>query len=344
MQYRLLGHTDIRVSVICLGTMTWGTQNTRREAHQQLDYAVAQGVNFIDTAEMYPVPYTAEKHGVTETYLGAWLAQRNDRDRLIIATKMMGSGMTHTAHDGARLTREHILRAADASLRRLQTDYIDLYQVHWPARRANFFGKLGYVHADEQDTTPIAETLAALSELVRAGKVRYTGVSNETPWGVMEYLRQSERVSQARIVSVQNPYNLLNRTFEIGLAEVAHREKVGLLAYSPLGFGVLSGKYLKRQAPPNARLTLYPQFKRYTSVVGVQTTAGYARIAAAAGMEPATMALAYINTRSFLTANIIGATTIEQLEKNIASIDVVLGDDVLTAIEAQHQVTPNPCP
>lgn len=344
MQYRQLGHTDIRVSLICLGTMTWGRQNTLKEAHQQLDYAVAQGVNFIDTAEMYPVPHTPETQGLTETHLGKWLARRNNRDRLIIATKVMGPGMTDDLHNGPWLARDHIFQAAENSLRRLQTSYIDLYQVHWPARRSNFFGKLGYVHANDKDAASIADTLSALADLVETGKVRYIGVSNETPWGVMDYLRLAEQYSQPRIVSIQNPYNLLNRVFEIGLAEISHREKVGLLAYSPLGFGVLSGKYLNDQKPPDARLTLYPQFKRYTSAAAIRMTAEYVRIAESAGLEPAMMALAYVNTRSFLTANIIGATTMEQLENNIASIDVALSDDVLAAIEEQHQAMPNPCP
>ncbi len=344
MEYRRLGRTGIDVSIICLGTMTWGEQNTISQAHRQLDYAVAQGVNFIDTAEMYPVPPGVETQGLTEAYIGEWLAKRNDRRRLIIATKVAGPGMISYLRDGPQLSRKHIFQAVDDSLRRLRTDYIDLYQVHWPARSTNFFGKLGYAYSDDKDATPIVDTLSALSELIDIGKVRHIGISNETPWGILEYLRLAEQQSQPRIVSIQNPYNLLNRVFEIGLAEIAHREQVGLLAYSPLGFGVLSGKYLNHRAPANARLTLYPYFKRYISEAGTKMTANYVRIAREAGLAPATMALAYVNTRSFLTSNIIGATTMEQLEKNIASVDTVLSDDVLDAIEAQHQATPNPCP
>lgn len=344
MKYKMLGDTDVKVSLLCLGTMTWGEQNTEAEAHEQLDYAVSQGINFIDTAEMYPVPPRAETQGLTETFLGSWLAGRPDRDKLVIATKVSGPGMIDYLRGGPRLTRKHVVQAVDDSLRRLQTDYIDLYQVHWPARDTNFFGKLDYVHSEDASATPVEETLAALADVVASGKVRHLGVSNETPWGVMEYLRLSERNGQPRIVSVQNPYNLLNRVFEVGLAEIAHREKVGLLAYSPLGFGVLSGKYLGGKKPAGARLTLFPDFTRYTGELGVRATREYVKIAEDAGLDAAVMALAYINERSFVTANIIGATDMEQLRTDIASLDVTLSEDVLDAIEQVHKTMPNPCP
>ena len=344
MEYRQLGDTDTDVSVICLGTMTYGEQNTEAEAHEQLDYACEQGVNFIDTAEMYAVPPCKETQGRTEKYIGTWLAKRNNRDDLVLATKVSGPGMQTYLRGGPQLTRTHIERAVKASLRRLRTDHIDLYQVHWPARSTNFFGELGYVHDDDDRATPIEKTLEALARLVEQGLVRYLGVSNETPWGVMEYLRRADERGWPRIVSVQNPYSLLNRTFEVGLAEMAHREQTGLLAYSPLGFGVLSGKYLGGRQPAAARLTLFEFFQRYTGARGVKATRRYVRIAKDAGLDPAEMALAYVNSRSFVTANIIGATTMEQLRTNIASIDLELGDDVLEAIESVHQEMPNPCP
>ena len=309
-----------------------------------MDYAVGQGVNFIDTAEMYAIPPREETQGLTEQYIGNWLARRKNRAGLVIATKVSGPGMMPYLRGGPQLTRRHIDRAVSDSLRRLQTDYIDLYQVHWPARETNYFGKLGYTHSEGEDATTIEETLEALTRLVEKGKIRHIGVSNETPWGVMEYLRVAEQRDLSRIVSVQNPYSLLNRTFEVGLAEIAHREKTGLLAYSPLGFGVLSGKYLQDARPPKARLTLFEFFKRYMNDLGVNATRKYVNIAREAGLDPAMMALAYVNSRSFLTANIIGATTMEQLQTDVASVDLQLSDDVLDALEAVHQKNPNPCP
>ena len=344
MQYRKLGHTDIEVSVICLGTMTWGEQNTESQAHAQLDYAIAAGVNFIDAAEMYPVPPSQETQGMTETILGNWLAKRSDRDQLIIATKVAGPGMMPYLRGGPKLDRRHIEQAVNDSLQRLQTDYIDLYQVHWPARSTNFFGKLGYAHQTEKHVPAIDDTLAILSDLVSAGKIRYLGISNETPWGLMQYLHSAERAQQPRIVSIQNPYSLLNRTFEVGLAEIACREQVGLLAYSPLGFGVLSGKYLHGQKPPGARLSLFEYFTRYTNPIGIEATGRYVGIAGNAGIDPSVMALAYVNSRDFVTSNIIGATSMEQLKKNISSIDTTLPEDVITAIEKVHETIPNPCP
>jgi aryl-alcohol dehydrogenase-like predicted oxidoreductase len=345
MQYRALGRTDIRVSVIGLGTMTWGQQNSEAEAHAQLDYALAQGVNFIDTAEMYPVPPMAETQGRTEQYIGSWLKARRNRDQVILASKVSGRAnwLPHI-RGGPRLSRQHIVQAIDGSLARLQTDYLDLYQLHFPDRATNYFGELGYRHAPQDDDIPLEETLAAMAELVKAGKVRHIGISNETPWGLMECLRVANAGIAPRIVSIQNPYSLLNRSFEVGLAECAIREQVGLLAYSPLGFGVLSGKYLDGRRPPGARLTLYKRFSRYTSPRGEQATAEYVALARRHGLDPAQMALAYVNTREFLTSNIIGATTLEQLRSNIASIDVALPDEVLKGIEAIHQQNPNPCP
>lgn len=343
MQIRPLGDTGIDVSRLCLGTMTFGEQNTEAEAHEQLDRAVAFGINFIDTAEMYPVPPQADTQGRTETYIGSWLKQRGARDDVILATKASGPGLEHI-RGGPRMSRSHIHKAIDASLSRLQTDYIDLYQLHWPDRSTNFFGRLGYEHDEDEDAIPLEETLGALKELVEAGKVRAIGLSNETPWGVMRCLRLAETLGVPRVASVQNPYNLLNRSFEVGLAEIAHREGVGLLAYSPLGFGVLSGKYLNGARPPKGRLTLYERFKRYTSEVAEEATHAYVEIAREHGLDPAQMALAYVNSRPFLTSNIIGATSMEQLESNLASESLRLDQEVIEAIEAVHQRLPNPCP
>lgn len=343
MLTRQLGRTGIDVSRLCLGTMTFGEQNSEADAHEQLDCAIAFGINFIDTAEMYPVPPKADTQGLTERYIGTWLKQRGSRDDVIIASKASGPGLDHI-RGGPRLTRSHLHQAIDASLARLQTDYIDLYQLHWPDRNTNFFGKLGYVHNEDEDATPLEETLSALKELVEAGKIRAIGLSNDTPWGVMKSLELADRLDVPRVASIQNPYNLLNRSFEVGLAEIAQREDVGLLAYSPLGFGVLSGKYLNGARPPKGRLTLFERFKRYTSPEAEAATQAYVDLAHRHELDPAQMALAFVNSRSFLTSNIIGATTMEQLETNLESESVKLDDEVLDAIDAIHQRMPNPCP
>ena len=346
MKYSRLGNTDIEVSRICLGTMTWGEQNSEDEAHEQLDLAVERGVNFIDTAEVYAVPMRAETQGLTEQYIGNWLARRSDRERLVIATKVAGnSDGIEWIRGGPALNREQILRAVDDSLQRLQTDYIDLYQVHWPARRANYFGRLDYEHVDEDDALgTIEETLSALGELVEAGKIRYVGISNETPWGTMQYLRLAEEFGLPRVVSIQNPYSLLNRTFEIGLAEIAHRERVGLLAYSPLAFGVLSGKYADGARPQGARLSLFPEYTRYSGATAMEAAAEYVALAGEQGLSPVQMALAFVNSRPFLTSNIIGATTREQLEEDLASIEVELDPATEAAIDAIHARISNPAP
>jgi len=345
MKYSLLGSSDLEVSKLCLGSMTWGEQNTEIEAHQQLDCAVERGVNFIDTAEMYPIPPRAESQGVTESYIGRWLKNRQDRDKLVIATKVTGPGRNMDyIRGGPRLTAEHIYQAVDDSLRRLQTDYIDLYQLHWPDRNTNFFGKLGYQHNGQEESTPILETLEALDELVEQHKVRYIGVSNETPWGVMSYLRLRDKYQLPMIQSIQNPYNLLNRSFEVGLAEIAMREKVGLLAYSPLGFGTLTGKYLSDQQPQDARCNRFKHYLRYTGDTGVRATKAYVELARDHGLEPAQMALAWVNSRSFTTSTIIGATSMAQLKTNLNSLEVELNDEVIAGIESIHQTLPNPCP
>jgi len=346
MQLRPLGRTDIQVSALCLGTMTFGQQNTEADAHAQLDRAVAAGINFIDTAEMYPVPPLGETQGRTEQYIGTWLKSRGCRDRLVLATKVAGPGdwLPHIRGGAHRLDRPNIEAALDASLKRLQTDWIDLYQLHWPDRKTNFFGKLGYTASAEDESIPLLETLEVLSDQVKAGKIRHIGVSNETPWGLMRFLALAEQQGLPRMVSIQNPYNLLNRSFEVGLAEVAIREQCGLLAYSPMAFGVLSGKYLNGQRPADGRITLFSRFSRYSNPQTERAAGEYVALARRHGLDPAQMALAWVTSRPFTTANIIGATTLEQLESNLASLDLTLDDDLIAEIEAIHVEQPNPAP
>lgn len=348
MEHRPLGRSRLEVSAICLGTMTFGEQNSEADAHRQLDYAVDHGVNFLDTAELYPVPPRAETQGRTETIIGNWLKKRGNRERVIVATKVAGPGrdwLDYFRGGDNRLDRRNIEAAVTDSLRRLQTDYIDFYQLHWPDRRTNCFGKLGYPWPDkEEPEVPIEETLEVLADLVKAGKVREIGVSNETPWGVMRYLSLAETRGLPRIQAIQNPYNLLNRSFEVGLAEFSHHEQVGLLAYSPLGFGVLSGKYLGGQRPPGARLSLFPDYRRYSNPQAERATEAYVQLAREAGLDPAQMALAFVISRPFTTSTIIGATRLEQLRSNLASVEVVLETSLLEAIEAIHERQPNPAP
>ncbi|MFP4247821.1 MAG: NADP(H)-dependent aldo-keto reductase [Halochromatium sp.] len=346
MNQRPLGKTDLWVSELCLGTMTFGEQNSEAEAFAQLDRAVDAGINFIDTAEIYPVPPRAETQGATERFIGNWLAERGGRERLIIASKVAGPGdwIDYLRMPGRRLDRANIEAAVDASLARLRTDYLDLYQLHWPDRETNYFGQLGYSHSAQDDSVPLLETLEVLGDLVRAGKIRHVGLSNETPWGTMRMLALAETHGLPRMVSIQNPYSLLNRSFEVGLAEVAIRERCGLLAYSPLAFGMLSGKYLDGARPAGARLTLFSRFDRYSSVQAEWATAEYCAIARRHGLDPAQMALAFVTSRPFVTSNIIGATTLEQLESNLGSVALRLSQEVLDEIEAVHRRQPNPSP
>ena len=347
MYYRQLGNTDVQVSLISMGTMTFGEQNSYADGAEQLAYALDQGVNFIDTAEMYPVPPRAETQGETERIVGRWLRDSGRRKEVVLATKVTGrnppSGDFDHLRGGSRLSRDQILAAIDGSLERLQTDYVDLYQVHWPERVSNFFGQLGYRHYDN-DSIPIEETLDALSEVVASGKARAIGVSNETPWGLMEYLRLAKERNLPRVVSVQNPYNLLNRSFEVGLAEMAIREQTGLLAYSPLAFGLLSGKYEGGARPEGARITRFKRFGRYSNPQAQAAADAYVALAREADLDPAQMALAFVNQQQFVTSNIIGATTMDQLRRNIASVDLTLGKDVLEAIEAIHRRYTIPAP
>ncbi|WP_071873073.1 NADP(H)-dependent aldo-keto reductase [Atopomonas hussainii] len=346
MQQRPLGRTSLTVSSLCLGSMTWGEQNTAEDAFAQIDCAKAHGVNFIDTAEMYSVPPRPETYGATERIIGQYLEARGGRENWIIASKVAGPGdwLGYIRDGQPRLNQQHIDAAIDASLERLKTDYIDLYQLHWPDRSTNFFGQLGYQHNSSETFTAIEETLAALECHVQAGKIRHIGISNETPWGAMQYLQHAEQRGLPRAVSIQNPYNLLNRTFEVGLAEIAMREQLGLLAYSPLAFGVLSGKYANGARPSGARLSLFTRFQRYTNPQAEAACARYVELAQQHGLSPSQMALAFVTSRPFVTSNIIGATSLAQLEENLASSELTLSDELLASIEAIQREQPNPAP
>ncbi len=345
MQYAMLGSSDLQVSRVCLGTMTFGTQNSAADAHRQLDFALAHGINFIDTAEMYSVPPNAESYGKTETYIGSWL-KRQARDKIVLATKISGPGrsLKWIRNGELAFNRKNIRAAIEGSLARLQTDYVDLYQLHWPDRNTPIFGQYQFDPENERAFVPPEETLAALAELVREGRVRHVGLSNETPWGVMQFLHQAEKHGLPRVVSVQNAYSLINRTWETGLAEIGFRENVALLAYSPLAFGLLSGKYL---ADPGAsgRLTLFQGFAQRYSKVNVQpAVAAYAELARAHGLTSTQLALGFVASRSFVASTIIGATTLEQLREDVAACGVSLADEVLQQIEALHLRYSNPAP
>ena len=344
MEYRQLGDSDLKVSALCLGTMTFGEQNSETEAHQQLDYAVSCGVNFIDTAEMYPVPPRHETQGRTEAYVGTWL-KNQPRDKLIIATKATGPSRGFDwIRGGPRIERRQLETALEVSLQRLQTDYVDLYQIHWPDRYVPMFGATSYNITKEVEAVPIEQQLEVLADLVKAGKIRYVGLSNETPWGVCQFALAAEKLNLPKIASVQNAYNLMNRTFEVGLAEVCRHANVGLLAYSPLAFGCLSGKYIGNPQA-TGRMTLFPGFgQRYLKPNVPAATAEYVSIAREAGLDPAQMALAFVRTRWFTASTIVGATTLEQLKCNLGSADLALSTDVLEKIERVHQAYPNPAP
>ena len=346
MEYRKLGNTDIDVSVICLGTMTWGQQNTMEEGHEQMDYALDQGVNFFDAAELYPIPPKAETQGKTEECIGSWFKKTGNREKVILATKVAGrSPMSWFRGEGTKLDRENIEAAVEASLERLQTDYIDLYQLHWPDRPMSMFGSggIGYKHIDSE-SIPINETLQVLSDLVTSGKIRYVGLSNETSWGLSEFLKYSEMNDLPRVVSVQNAYNFLNRTYEQGMSEYFHRSQVGLLAYSPLAQGYLTGKYIDGARPEGSRTALFERGDRYEVPGANETIKSYVAYAESIGMDPSVMANAFVNSRDFVTSNIIGATTMEQLKLAVGSSEVKLDEENLQAIEEIHRNNPNLCP
>jgi aryl-alcohol dehydrogenase-like predicted oxidoreductase len=347
MRYNRLGESDLSVSEICLGTMTWGEQNSEAEAHEQLDFAVSRGVNFIDAAEMYPVPPKGETQGRTEAYLGSWLKKNGgQRDKLIVASKITapGRGFGWVRGGPTGIDRKSIEDALNGSLRRLQTDYIDLYQIHWPDRYLPLFGQLFYDPKLERSTVPIEEQLDAVAGFVKAGKIRYLGLSNETCWGTLEFIRQSRDKSLPRIASIQNAYNLLNRTFETaGLSEVTRRENLPLLAYSPLGFGHLTGKYLNGAKPEGARLTKFPPFgQRYDKPNVMAATGEYVKLAKELGVSPTTLAIAFVRSKWFTGSTIVGATSVNQLAKNIEALGMPFDDQVSAAIDAIHLLYPNP--
>lgn len=349
MQFKPLADTGILLPEICLGTMTFGEQNTQEEAFEQLDYALDQGLYFWDTAEMYPVPPKPETQGATERIIGNWIASRGGRDKLFLASKIAGpsQGGSHIRDEQTRFGADEISAAIDQSLSRLQTDYIDLYQLHWPQRPTNFFGKLGYGNAEaaeDRAVTDLEETLTALQYEIKNGRIRYIGLSNETPWGTMKFLHLAEKLGLSKFVSVQNPYNLLNRTYEIGMSEIAKYEGVGLLAYSPLAFGYLTGKFRNGARPAKARVTLFSRFSRYSNPESEWAVEQYAQLAEQHGLTLTQLALAFIKQQFFVTSTIIGATNLDQLKENIQAFEVNLSEEVLKGIEAIHRQQPNPAP
>jgi len=345
MKYKKLGESELLVSEICLGTMTYGELHTLEEAEKQLDYAVEQGVNFIDTAEMYPVPGKAETQGKTEEYLGEWL-KKHEREKIIVATKIAGPSdrFTWIRGKGNRIDRKNITEAVETSLKRLQTEYIDLYQIHWPDRYVPLFGAPDYDPKQERETVPIAEQLAVFADLIKAGKIRYIGLSNETAWGVCEFCKVAEKLGLPKIVSIQNAFNLTNRVFHINIAEACRFNNVGLLAYSPLAFGLLTGKYING-IPEKSRLALFQGFgMRYEKSNTRFAVKSYVEIARKYNLSPTQMALAFVRSRWFVTSTIIGATTLEQLRENLGSVDVQLSPEILEEIDKIHALYPNPTP
>ena len=345
MKYNFLPNTTTKVSEIALGTMTFGQQNTESEGHDQLDFALDSGINFIDTAEMYSVPPMKETSGSTERIIGSWLKKSGKRDQIVLATKIAGPNRgLEFIRDDLRFNAETVRLSVEKSLQRLQTDYIDLYQLHWPERKTNYFGQRSFAVVDDLWEDNINSVLTVLQGLVKQGKIKHVGLSNETPWGVMRFLEESKKHHLPRISTVQNPYNLLNRTFETGLSEVCHYENIGLLAYSPLAFGVLTGKFLSGESLPNARINLFPRFSRYNSENASKATILYAKIAQENGLTLTQMALAFIRQQFFATSTIIGATSLKQLQENIQTSQITLTQNVIDAINQVQELYPNPSP
>tara|TARA_B100000029_G_scaffold510870_1_gene603440 strand:- start:66 stop:1106 length:1041 start_codon:yes stop_codon:yes gene_type:complete len=346
MEFRKLGNTNLKVSTICLGTMTWGEQNSQKEAFEQMDYALDKGVNFFDTAELYSVPPKKETYGKTEEIIGSWLKEKKKRNKIILATKISGPGLSWIRKGGLQYTEKSIENAINDSLKRLKTDFIDLYQLHWPERKTNYFGALGYEHdSKEEKWNDFKNILEILSKFIEKGKIRYIGLSNETAWGLSKFLEISKIFKLPKMMSVQNPYNLLNRSYEVSLAEMSIREESGLLAYSPLAFGFLTGKYRNNNLPEGTRMKLFGKsFARYKSINSTRAIEEYYKIAKKNDLSLTQMSLAFVNSRPFLTSNIIGATNMDQLKEDIDSINIKLSKEIIEEINSIHKYNPNPAP
>ena len=345
MKFKKLGTTDLDVSLICLGTMTWGTQNTEKDAFEQMDYSIESGINFFDTAELYSVPPNSESYGKTETMIGNWFEKRKNREKIILATKVAGPGCNWIRGGGNNFDEKSIGEAINGSLKRLKTDYIDLYQLHWPERSTNFFGRRDYtLDSEEDDWNSFESVLKALEKFIKRGKIRYIGMSNETPYGLSKYIELSKNKNLPRMMSVQNPYNLVNRTYEIGMSEISIREKCGLLVYYPLATGALSGKYRNGQMPKNSRQALFKGWERHLNPLAMKAYEEYHKLAKEYNMTMAQLAQAFVNSRPFVTSNIIGATTMDQLKENIDSVNIELSDEIMKKINVIHNNNPNPSP
>jgi len=343
MEYNILPNSNIKVSKICLGTMTWGRQNNQQEAFDQMDYSIDKGVNFFDTAELYPVPATPDKYAITEEIIGNWFQQSKKRDKIILATKIAGPG-DYTAHiRKTGFKGNSIENALDGSLKRLKTDYVDLYQLHWPERITNTFGNRNYQYFNDSWEDNFEFILEKLKELIKIGKIRHIGLSNENPWGIMKFLEYSKR-ELPKMITVQNPYSLLNRLFEVGSSEICKRENIGLLAYSPLGFGILTGKYFNGKMPKNSRLDLFPTLKRYSNENSIKAAKLYDEVAKKHNLSLTHLSLSFVNDRPFVTSNIIGATNLEQLKENIESVNIKLSDEIISEINSINNKIPNPSP
>jgi aryl-alcohol dehydrogenase-like predicted oxidoreductase len=343
MEYNILPNSNIKVSKICLGTMTWGRQNNQQEAFDQMDYSIDKGVNFFDTAELYPVPATPDKYAITEEIIGNWFQQSKKRDKIILATKIAGPG-DYTAHiRKTGFKGNSIENALDGSLKRLKTDYVDLYQLHWPERITNTFGNRNYQYFNDSWEDNFEFILEKLKELIKVGKIRHIGLSNENPWGIMKFIEYSKQ-DLPKMITVQNPYSLLNRLFEVGSSEICRRENVGLLAYSPLGFGILTGKYFNGKMPKNSRLDLFPTLKRYSNENSIKAAKLYEEVAKKHNISLTHLSLSFVNDRPFVTSNIIGATNLEQLKENIESINIKLSDEIISELNSINNKIPNPSP
>ncbi len=345
MKFRKLGTTDIDVSLICLGTMTWGTQNTEKDAFEQMDYAVSQGINFFDTAEIYSVPPTSDSYGKTEIMIGNWFEKRKNRDKIILASKVAGPGCDWIRGGGNNFDEKKIGEAIDGSLRRLKTDYIDLYQLHWPERSTNFFGRRDYLFNNKEGNWNSFESiLEALEKYIKSGKIRHIGMSNETPYGLSRYLEISKNKGAPRMMSVQNPYNLVNRTYEIGMSEISIREKCGLLVYYPLAAGGLSGKYRNGKMPKDSRMALFKGWERHLNPLAMEAYDKYFKLAKDFNLTMVQLAQSFVNSRPFVTSNIIGATTMDQLKENVESINIEFTDEMMDRVNEIHNNNPNPSP